>query len=44
MKLQIGQPAPDFTLSCHLGREVSLSDYHGTNVVLVFYPLAWTPV
>ncbi|HBY08719.1 MAG TPA: hypothetical protein DEH22_13400 [Chloroflexi bacterium] len=44
MKLQIGQLAPDFTLNSHLNREVTLSDYRGTNVVLVFFPLAWTPV
>ena len=44
MKLQIGQIAPDFTLSSHLGKDVTLSDYLGTNVVLVFFPLAWTPV
>ncbi|HBX68523.1 MAG TPA: hypothetical protein DEH25_03840 [Chloroflexi bacterium] len=44
MKLQVGQLAPDFTLNSHLNREVTLSDYRGTNVVLVFFPLAWTPV
>ena len=44
MRLQIGQPAPDFTLSDHLGKEVTLSEFRGKNVVLVFFPLAWTPV
>ncbi len=44
MKLQIGQLAPDFTLSSHLDKDITLSDFRGTNVVLVFFPLAWTPV
>ena len=44
MKLQIGQLAPDFTLSSHLDNDVTLSEFRGTNVVLVFFPLAWTPV
>lgn len=44
MKLQVGQLAPDFTLSSHLDKEVTLSDFRGTNVVLVFFPLAWTPI
>lgn len=44
MKLVIGQAAPDFTLPSHLDRNIRLSDYYGKNVVLVFFPLAWTPV
>ena len=41
----VGQKAPDFTLPAHLGGEITLSDYLGQkNVVLVFYPLAFTPV
>ncbi len=44
MKLKIGQRAPDFTLPSHLGRDITLSDYRNKNVVLAFYPLAWTPI
>ena len=44
MKLEIGMEAPDFTLPSHLGKPVTLSDLRGKNVVLAFYPLAWTPV
>jgi peroxiredoxin (alkyl hydroperoxide reductase subunit C) len=44
MELKTGQLAPDFTLSSHLGGEVTLSELRGKNVVLVFFPLAWTPV
>ena len=44
MQLQVGQKAPNFTLPSHLGDRVSLSDLRGKNVVLAFYPLAWTPI
>jgi peroxiredoxin len=44
MKLSIGQEAPDFTLQSHLDKSIRLSDYRGTNVVLVFFPMAWTPI
>ena len=40
-----GQAAPDFTLDSHNGREIRLSDYRGQkNVVIAYFPLAWTPV
>jgi peroxiredoxin Q/BCP len=36
--------APDFELSDHLGRRVSLSHFRGKrHVLLVFYPLDFTP-
>jgi peroxiredoxin len=44
MSLQVGQRAPDFTLPSHLGKELTLSDLRGKNVVIAFFPLAWTPV
>jgi len=44
-KLGVGDVAPDFRLPDHTGGYVRLSDYRGEyNVVLAFYPLAWTPV
>ena len=44
MKLQVGQQAPNFTLNSHLGREVTLSEFRGKNVVIAFFPLAFTPI
>ena len=32
----LGQPAPDFTLADSQGRRVSLSDFRGKRVLLVF--------
>ena len=43
--LEIGQMAPDFKLKGPGGQPVTLSEYRGQrNVVLVFYPLAFSPV
>ncbi len=45
MALRVGQTAPDFCLKSHDGRTVRLSDFRGKrNVVLAFFPLAWTPI
>ena len=44
MALKVGQKAPDFTLDSHLDKPVTLSDLLGKNVVLAFFPLAFTPV
>lgn len=41
--LAVGGQAPDFTLPDANAVPVSLSDYQGKNVVLVFYPLDWSP-
>ncbi len=43
--LKPGDLAPDFTLPGTLGADVSLRSFRGkSNVLLVFYPLAFTPV
>ena len=44
--LKVGDAAPDFTLKGHRnGETFRLSDARGKkNVVIVFYPLDWTPV
>ncbi len=44
MSLKIGDKAPDFTLTNDETKSVSLSDYKGKNVVLLFFPLAFTGV
>ncbi|MET1018420.1 MAG: redoxin domain-containing protein, partial [Microterricola sp.] len=36
VRLEPGQPAPDFTLDEQNGAPVSLSDYRGQKVVLYF--------
>lgn len=42
MALQKGDKAPDFKLFNSDKQEVSLSDYKGKNVVILFFPLAFT--
>lgn len=42
--VQVGQPAPDFTLTSHDKQPVTLSDQRGKNVVLLFFPAAFTSV
>ncbi len=39
-----GSRAPNFSLPDHQGKQVSLADYRGRKVVLVFYPLDFSPV
>ncbi len=39
-----GQPAPEFTLTDQDGNRVSLSDFRGGKLLLVFYPLDFSPV
>lgn len=42
--ISAGEQAPDFTLPDQGGQEVSLSDFKGHRVLLVFYPLDFSPV
>ena len=39
-----GEAAPGFTLRNQDGEEVSLSDFKGRKVLLVFYPMDFSPV
>ncbi len=41
--VDVGQPAPDFTLAAHSGENVTLSQYRGQkNVVLSFHIFSFT--
>jgi peroxiredoxin len=40
----VGEQAPDFTLRDQDGEKISLSDYRGRKVMLVFYPGDFSPV
>lgn len=42
MKIEIGQVAPDFTLYDSTKSKVTLSDFKGQNILLLFFPLAFT--
>jgi mycoredoxin-dependent peroxiredoxin len=45
MAISVGTAAPDFTLKDQNQKDVKLSDFKGKkNVVLIFYPLDWSPV
>src|SRR3989441_11801965 len=41
--LSVGDPAPDFTLRTIGLKEVGLKEFRGKTVVILFYPLDWTP-
>jgi len=41
--IDIGDPAPDFTLPDQDGTPFTLSDHRGTKVIVYFYPKAFTP-
>jgi len=44
-RVDVGDPAPDLTLSTHTGEEISFASYRGKQaVVLFFYPKDGTPV
>lgn len=42
--IAVGEQAPDFTLRNQDGEKVSLSDYRGRKLMLVFYPGDFSPV
>lgn len=45
MAVSVGAEAPDFVLKDQDQKDVKLSDFRGKkNVVIVFYPLDWSPV
>ena len=44
MSISIGLAAPNFKLFNTDKKEISLSDYRGQNVVILFFPLAFTGV
>ncbi len=39
--LQFAKPAPDFSLPSTEGKTVTLSDFKGKDIVLVFYCYDW---
>ena len=43
MTLKIGQQAPDFNLKSHKLEMTSLAAQRGKKVLLLFFPLAFTP-
>ena len=44
MSIEIGQKAPEFTLHDSAKNKVSLAEYKGKNVLLVFFPQSFTSV
>ncbi len=42
MQIQVGQKAPDFSLYDTTKKKVSLTDLKGKNVLLLFFPFAFT--
>lgn len=44
MAIAVGEQAPDFKLKATGDKEVSLSDYSGKPLVILFYPLDFSPV
>jgi peroxiredoxin Q/BCP len=42
-RLEVGDPAPAFTLTDDTGAPVSLADFVGRKVIVYFYPAAMTP-
>jgi peroxiredoxin Q/BCP len=43
MALKVGDPAPDFTVTTHEDKALSLDELRGRKVLIWFYPAADTP-
>ncbi|MGI9014902.1 MAG: redoxin domain-containing protein [Phycisphaerales bacterium] len=43
MAVQTGMPAPDFTLKTQDDKDWTLSKHRGKRIVLMWYPLDWSP-
>jgi len=41
-EVRVGSPAPDFTLEANTGEEVTLSDYRGHAVVVLYFVREFT--
>ncbi len=44
MAIKVGDSAPDFTLKSHQGDDVTLSSFKDQNVLVLFFPFAFTGV
>ena len=44
MSASVGSPAPEFSLKDQSQKDIKLSDYRGKNVVIIFYPLDFSPI
>lgn len=44
MRIEAGQKAPDFSLYDSERKKVTLTDFRGKNIVLLFFPFAFTSV
>ena len=42
MKIETGNPAPDFTLFDTTKQKITLGDLKGKNILLLFFPQAFT--
>jgi len=43
MAAEVGHVAPDFKLKSSKFEDIALSDYRGKSVLLLFFPLAFSP-
>jgi peroxiredoxin len=44
MQLKLGDPAPLISLPSHLDTNITLDGLRGENVIIAFFPLAFTPI